>query len=594
MSASFEDSPPLFALSESPSSRRVKPLPKRRRTSDGGSQDGSQAGNFPSTPAPDSPVGEPMVDLPSSEFPIPPYYYSLFGGGGLQPQDVYSGNSSFNITKNEPGVRSPGSVVDFHSAYRTTTTGMGPGATSDEDEHNDGDYVDHLQLPGNTKKRKVPAAHGLPPSSTNGGSALPLTPAGLIGDKSLQDALAAEIMMSRISARMSEMDSAEGGVPAVARKSRTSPAALAGLKLKEVLKSRKRQLATVLGAISHGDTLVLDQALSARLPWFGRNSSSSATSERPRSRRRGRHIPKSSSPHRASPPPVTCFPESKFTYECPSATTERLIATREEVSVLHARFEAELARQAAKAAEAASKVLLAGAEGALGKSTGRRQRGGQRKRGVESHLRADGTLQTGTYVDPAFLPAKARIPKKKRSALANASNPHHLRNYVPSRMPNSGAPPASAAQAALNAQNHLSPHPTRFLTADLKPRRQRKSAAEPVPSSNTNPMDEWVCAFCEFDLFYGDEAGFRRALRNRKKILRRRRRARERAALAASRFNSVAPAGGSQDDDTDEDDESPTPGICYSFRTAFPSFLALRTVLSPPRTHPLSGLPAVN
>jgi len=70
-------------------------------------------------------------------------------------------------------------------------------------------------------------------------------------------------------------------------------------------------------------------------------------------------------------------------------------------------------------------------------------------------------------------------------------------------------------------------------------------------------MDEWVCAFCEFDLFYGDEAGFRRALRNRKKILRRRRRARERAALAASRFNSVAPAGGSQDDDTDEDDESP-------------------------------------
>lgn len=234
--------------------------------------------------------------------------------------------------------------------------------------------------------------------------------------------------------------------------------------------------------------------------------------------------------------------------------TDRLIVTREEVSVLHARFEAELARQAAKAAEAASKVLLAGAEGMLGKS-GRKQRGGQRKRDLETPLRTDGTLQTGGYTDSIIPPGKGRIPKKKkRSALANASNPHHLRNYVPSRMPHT-APPASAAQAALNAQNNLGPCPTRFLAADMKPRRPKKSSAEPPPSSNANPTDEWICAFCEYDLFYGDETGLRRALRNRKKILRRRRRARERAAFAASRFNPVAPAGGSSSDEMD--DESP-------------------------------------
>ena len=40
-----------------------------------------------------------------------------------------------------------------------------------------------------------------------------------------------------------------------------------------------------------------------------------------------------------------------------------------------------------------------------------------------------------------------------------------------------------------------------------------------------NPADEWVCPFCEYELFYGDEAEYRRAIRNRKKILRRRRRA---------------------------------------------------------------------
>jgi len=40
--------------------------------------------------------------------------------------------------------------------------------------------------------------------------------------------------------------------------------------------------------------------------------------------------------------------------------------------------------------------------------------------------------------------------------------------------------------------------------------------------------------FCEYQLFYGDEQAYRRAIRNRKKILKRRRRARERAAAAAA------------------------------------------------------------
>jgi hypothetical protein len=53
-------------------------------------------------------------------------------------------------------------------------------------------------------------------------------------------------------------------------------------------------------------------------------------------------------------------------------------------------------------------------------------------------------------------------------------------------------------------------------------------------SQLTNPADEWICAFCEYELFYGDEQDYRRAIRSRKKILRRRRRARERAAAAAS------------------------------------------------------------
>jgi hypothetical protein len=124
--------------------------------------------------------------------------------------------------------------------------------------------------------------------------------------------------------------------------------------------------------------------------------------------------------------------------------------------------------------------------------------------------------------------------KKKRSALANASNPHHLRNYVPSRLPHTGGGdgPGVQGQNAGNA-NTIWPLPLRFLSAEVPPRRSKKTAAVPLVQL-THPSEEWICSFCEYELFYGEDAVYRRAVRNRKKILKRRRRARERAAAAAS------------------------------------------------------------
>lgn len=116
--------------------------------------------------------------------------------------------------------------------------------------------------------------------------------------------------------------------------------------------------------------------------------------------------------------------------------------------------------------------------------------------------------------------------KKKRSALANASNPHHLRNYVPSRLPNAGG-----GGGAHEDQNSFGPLPLRFLAADLRP--PKGSKRPPVPPT-TNPGEEWICAYCEYELFYGDKPLYHKAIRKRKKILRRRQRARERAAAAAN------------------------------------------------------------
>lgn len=391
----------------------------------------------------------------------------------------------------------------------------------DGDDGADADYIDHLQQPGNTKKRKVPAnmsgsVHGHRDDPGLGALA---GDDDEPGDRAIPTGAALDRDYDTISIHPPTPSTAQAQ-----RKGRLPRATLAGLQHKEMLKSRKRQLAAVLGALSHGDTLALDQALSASYPF-----TRIGTSEPPKvrlSRRREARLARAYRAFLASLPEdgaSAVVPESDFGFVCHSATSDRLVATKEEVASLHARFEAELARQAQKAAEAAKQAAAA---------LNRTKRADSAK-AARAHA-GRGTDQKAGNMEQSLLGTKERTgKKKKRSALANASNPHHLRNYVPSRLPHSGQ--ANATQAGQNTQNLLSPLPLRFLSADLPPRRRKKSERPAAPVSTlANPTDEWICPFCEYSLFYGDEAGFQRALRSRKKILRRRRRARERAAAAAS------------------------------------------------------------
>lgn len=226
---------------------------------------------------------------------------------------------------------------------------------------------------------------------------------------------------------------------------------------------------------------------------------------------------------------------------------DRLAETLAEVAVLHARIEAELARQVARAEEAAR---IAAEHAAAAR--------------LAAKARPQTTITPShapTRKEPAALPPPTPAPpattnkkgkKKKRSALANASNPHHLRNYVPSRLPNQ--PAANKENAA--AQNMLSPLPVRFLAAGTG-----------GGKDTVDPQDEWICPTCEYRLFYGGDAEYRLAIRNRKKILKRRKRARERAAAAASGKRSTAaapapapapaPSGVEEEFDDDDYEESP-------------------------------------
>jgi len=215
---------------------------------------------------------------------------------------------------------------------------------------------------------------------------------------------------------------------------------------------------------------------------------------------------------------------------CGSAS-DRLVATKEEVALLRSRFEAELARQAAKAAKLAAASRLMAALPPKGSRAKRTERAQQRAR-----TGGQAVEETTELLDQSLFGGKPRGKKKKRSALANASNPHHLKNYVPSRLPHSGQ--TNHALTNGNSQNYFGNPPLRFLTAEIPPRRWKKQQGAQL-SQVTNPVDEWICPFCEYDLFWGDEIVFRRAVRMRRKILRRRRRARERAAAAASGNSTV-------------------------------------------------------
>lgn len=212
---------------------------------------------------------------------------------------------------------------------------------------------------------------------------------------------------------------------------------------------------------------------------------------------------------------------------------------------LRSRFEAELARQATRAAKAAAEAGQAAL--AASRTSSRKKRSGKTQSSLPSGDQSADPLE----LSPS---GKSRgNKKKKRNALAIASNPHHRNNYVPSRLPSSGH--VNPAQATLNAQNSLGPQPLRFLSAELPPRRRKKETVS-LKAQIVDPADEWICPRCEYSLLYGDGSDYRRAIRDRKQILRRRRRAQERASGLGSTKNAAKPV--SDGEENDDDDQSGT------------------------------------
>jgi len=312
---------PIFDVPEFPTLRRVKPLPKRRRTSVPTTMpDPDQVAANPlflasaleglQLPGPDATAEELLAhaETLSARMAMQSYYMPMLSEG---VSDLLTRNNGDSNGSN--GSDKYGKMNGNGTKVNDLRAGYGAGR-EEEDEHEDGDYIDHLQQPGNTKKRKVPANNasnsfrGIHDPGSTDGQEEP-TERGIPTGRSDYDAPEVHTSPPTFSV-LSQ------------KKSKLTAATLAGLQHKEMLKTRKRQLAAVLGALSHGDTLALDQALSANYPFSGSGFDDLKNGEMPKVRLSRRRVVRMARTTRCLPrhPDQAPFPMCSFSFVCPSAS----------------------------------------------------------------------------------------------------------------------------------------------------------------------------------------------------------------------------------------------------------------------------------
>ena len=323
----YRTSSPIFDVPEYPPLRRVKPLPKRKRIhppSESDSDFGRTDGYPTTTTTSSQTAAQPRL---SSSTPSFQTSLSARKNGGTSPSEkvgaqadgisAHPTNYYKSTTLVDPptgpierkqqdpydddpprkkiATQDPAGVPSIYdiplAAFGIYVPGInGPAADGSEgvdEDQAEGDYVDNLQQHGNTKKRKVPANmsgggrhghHGEAGSGDNSGVDDDDGQGGFGGSGSLggnsRGIPTGRPFEHDHPPQFDEQDppspitTSGSTLPLLpGRRLKMSAATRAGLQHKEVLKSRKKQLAAVLGALSHGDTLALDQALSARYPY---------------------------------------------------------------------------------------------------------------------------------------------------------------------------------------------------------------------------------------------------------------------------------------------------------------------------------------
>jgi hypothetical protein len=253
MSTNIDPTPP--PIEQDPSTfRRVKPLPKRRRTA---------ALNVLRTEYDPS-------ELTSFSFQDPQALAAL---ADLHARPYFSQLNAHQVIRDLFNTETPDprDITDFTGLYSNPAVAPIIPVVPDDDDQLESDYVDHLQLPANTKKRKVP---GLNRPSSLSGDAISGVGLGLslpdmeqaVSEGALQ--LAAHRLLvdgpEEFDSLQLTMHVPLSDLPR--RNSRESLVTRAALQQKSLISTRKKQFAAVLDDFPESGSLALEQALSARYP----------------------------------------------------------------------------------------------------------------------------------------------------------------------------------------------------------------------------------------------------------------------------------------------------------------------------------------
>ena len=311
----YHPSSPGFDIPDYLPLRRVKPLPKRKRSSPDPAR--SHPLNamlppiLPPLPGPEATAEELIAhaEVLSAQISFQSFFLPAALGGVAD----FARNN--NVEAQQPQPPPPEAVVvDFDVS--PTPEGRGEGTASSGDDH----HSDQMQQQGNAKKRKVPAhlsglQMGPDSSDVHSGEEEPSAERALPGFASPTGTPGA--------AAAAAAEEEPSGVEMVGPRGKMLPATMVGLRQKEMLKHRKRQLAAALSAPLLGDSLALDQALLANYtllnenrPGMGRNVRL-IKSRLTRMRRRPSRVARR---HRAQPAPLSSsptrriFPDRDFTF----------------------------------------------------------------------------------------------------------------------------------------------------------------------------------------------------------------------------------------------------------------------------------------
>ena len=302
----YDPSSPTFDIPDYLPLRRVKPLPKRKHSSPDLAR--SLPLNtmlppiLPPLPGPDATAEELIAhaEVLSAQITFQSYFLPTLSGV----------STDFSTSRN----------VDMPSAVDPSPADLDVTPLHDVRES---DHSDQTQQQGNAKKRKVPA-------HLSGSQMGPDAADVHSGEEELQQpgerlppSFASPAASAAGASSSPEEESFQGGAEGDGRQGKVLPATMVGLRTKQVLKNRKRQLAALLGSFSLGDSLALDQALLANysLPNEKRSGGVGGRNARHKSsrliRRRASRVARR---HRTLPPPPpsepTCriFADREFTF----------------------------------------------------------------------------------------------------------------------------------------------------------------------------------------------------------------------------------------------------------------------------------------